>query len=142
MVGKTIVPYCSVCVQCFRYYGYSLTNIMQMITKESKVNGVPDTRRELELRKRLDRILRKLAPFGYILEVHSENSQNIVNKFGLLNGPPDPRTVEGFGLDDPSVLRILLSQVIKDERERRDMLTILDCLCYLAHEDGKSLFMW
>ena len=66
----------------------------------------------------------------------------MVNKYGLLNGPPDQNTVRGFGLDDPAVLRVVLSKVIRDEKELHDMLVMLDCLCYLSYEDGEPMFMW
>ena len=115
---------------------------MQMIYKESAKAGFHNPRVELDLRTRLDNILRKLGPFGYNLDTHAEKSQDMVNKYGLLNGPPDQNTVRGFGLDDPAVLRVVMSKVIRDENELHDMLIMLDCLCYLSYEDGEPMFMW
>ena len=119
-----------------------MTNILQMIYKEAAKEGFHNSKTELKLRTRLENILRKLSPFGYILDIHSEKSQDMVNKYGLLNGPPDQNTVEGFGLNDPAVLRVILSQIIRDENDLYDMLIMLDCLCYLSYEDGQPIFMW
>ena len=113
-----------------------------MIHKESTKEGFLNSQTDLTLRTRLETILRKLSPFGYVLDLHAEKSQDMVNKYGLLNGPPDPTTVEGFGLNDPAVLRIILSQVLRDENDLYDMLIMLDCLCYLSYEDGQPIFMW
>lgn len=127
-----------------RFYGYTLSNIVEKIRVESmdpstkKFNG----KRELEMRYRYQYIIRTLIPFAYCIEKHGDFSQEMVNKYGLLSGPPDKTTVTNFGLDDPAVLRMLLSKLCKSEQELVNVLILLDCLCLIAHDDGKPLFMW
>lgn len=125
----------------FSYYGYSVSSIMLLIDKEvRKADNDPEVERKLKVR--LDIITGNLFRFGYDYKRHSDFTQDMVNKYGLLNGPPDPSTVEEFGLSEPAVLRILLGQLVKDTQELDDMLILLDCLHYMAHKDKRPLFMW
>ncbi|KAK3085836.1 hypothetical protein FSP39_009398 [Pinctada imbricata] len=126
-----------------RYYGYSTANIGQMIRKEAtKPNGDLDHKKELEMRYRFDYVIRTLKKFGYNLDLHGGFSQDMVNKHGLMVGPPDAQTVRKFGLDDPVVLRLLLRQMIADDRELANALILLDCLCLMAYDDKRPIFMW
>ena len=126
-----------------RYYGYSLANLGQMIRKEATdEEGKLNTKKELEMRYRFDYVRKTLKSFGYNFDIHGQISQNMVNKYGLLNGPPDKQTIKDFGLEDPVVLRMLLNSLIEDTAELENELILLDCLCLLAHEDRKSIFMW
>lgn len=126
-----------------RYYGFSIANTGQMIRKEaSDDQGKLNTKTELEMRYRFDYIIKTLSSFGYMLEKHGQFAQDMVNKYGLLNAPPDTVTVKEFGLEDPVILRVLLSQLIDSDVELQDELVLLDCLCLLAHDDRKSIFMW
>ncbi|KAK3608039.1 hypothetical protein CHS0354_031025 [Potamilus streckersoni] len=125
-----------------RFYGFSISTIYQMMHKIAKKGNRFDNNMELEMRLKFEKMLVKLSSFGYIYDLHADFTQDIVNKYGLLNGPPDQLTIKGFGLDNPLVLRVLLAQLIRDRQELYDMLIILDCLCFLSYEDGKPLFIW
>ncbi|XP_061162287.1 serine/arginine repetitive matrix protein 2-like [Saccostrea echinata] len=126
-----------------RYYGFSIANIGAMIQKEAvQADGSKDARKELEMRKRFENLVRTLAKLGYNLDQHGEFSQDMVNKYGLLSGPPSRKMVTELGLEDPVVLRVLFSQLIVDEKELNNVLVLLDCLCLLAYEDRRPLFMW
>lgn len=124
----------------FSYYGYSVASIKLLIAYEVR-HATDDQDLDRTLKRRLEVILQKLSPFGYNMEHHSEFTQDMVNKYGLLNCAPDPGTVEGFGLNEPAVLRVLLGQVTRNAQDLYDMLIILDCLHYMAYEDGKPLFL-
>ena len=125
-----------------RFYGFSVSNIGAMIRKEAtEKNGQLNVKKELEMRYRFEYVMKSLVKFGYLLEKHSTLSQDLVNKYGLLSGPPDRKTARDLGLDDPIILRLLLIQMIKNENVLQDVLIILDCLCLLAHEDKKSIFL-
>ncbi|XP_060084632.1 uncharacterized protein LOC132563888 [Ylistrum balloti] len=126
-----------------RYYGYSISNVGEMIRKEAMdEQGKVNVRKELEMRYRFDYIMKTLSSFGYILDRHSQFAQDMVNKHGLLNAPPDKQTVKVFGLEDPVILRVLLSKLLRSDVELQDELVLLDCLCLLAHDDRKPIFLW
>ncbi|OWF40782.1 uncharacterized protein LOC110463334 [Mizuhopecten yessoensis] len=126
-----------------RYYGYSIANTGQMIRKEATDEmGKVNVRKEIEMRYRFDFIMKTLSSFGYNLEKHGQFSQDMVNNYGLLNAPPDKQTVEDFGLEDPVILRVLLSKLLRSDAELQNELVLLDCLCLLAHDDRKPIFLW
>ncbi|XP_045192761.2 uncharacterized protein LOC123549048 [Mercenaria mercenaria] len=124
-----------------RYYGYSVASIMLLIAKEVR-HADHDPGVDLNLRMRLEYILETLQRLSYDFERHSEFTQDMVNKYGLLNGTPEPGTIEDIGLHEPAVLRVLLHQLAEDEQELEEMLIILDCLHYMAHKDKGPLFIW
>ncbi|KAL5022783.1 hypothetical protein ScPMuIL_001938 [Solemya velum] len=126
-----------------RFYGFSLVHIGQMILKEATdAYGKLNAKEELEMRYRLDHIVRSMAPFGYAFKKHTEFSQDMVNKYGLMSLQPDRQTIHDFGLEDPVVLRALLGHLIESKEELHDVLILLDCLYLLAHDDGKAVFLW
>ena len=126
-----------------RYYGFSVTNMGHMIRKvATNKNGEFDAKLELELRYRFDYVIRRLMKIGYNLDLHGEFSQDMVNKYGLMSGPPDQETAKEYGLDDPILLRILLSQLIENETELFNLLVLLDGLFLLSHDDKNPLYMW
>ncbi|KAL4234003.1 spermatogenesis and centriole associated [Mactra antiquata] len=124
-----------------RYYGYSVASILQLIDKEvryadddAEVNNV--------LRYRLEEILKKLQSLGYNMEWHAEFAQDMVNQFGLLNGEAEPGSLEYIGMREPAIFRVVIGQTIHDSKDLDGMLIILDCLLYMAHHDGRKLFIW
>lgn len=126
-----------------RFYGYTVNNMGAMIRKEAVYkDGKFNSKKELEMRYRFDYIVKSLAKFGYKLEKHSILSQDLVNRYGLLNGPPDRKTSKEMGLSDPVVLRVILSQVLQDSNLLPDVLILLDCLCLLAHDDKRPIFLY
>ncbi|XP_064611872.1 speriolin-like protein [Liolophura sinensis] len=126
-----------------RYYGYTVTHIFDKIRAECKDSyGIPNLKREMAMRYRLEFLMKRLAPLGYKLELHAPFSQDMVNKFGLLSSPPERKTLDNFGLEDPRVLRMLVSKLMIFDDELKNTLILLDCLCLMAHEDGGPLFKW
>ncbi|XP_069113075.1 uncharacterized protein [Argopecten irradians] len=126
-----------------RYYGYSIPNMWEMIRKEAlDERGNVNTKKEVAMTRRFEYIIKTLANFGYVLEKHAQFAQDMVNKHGLLNAPPDKQTVKAFGLEDPVILRVLLSKLLQNDVELQDELILLDCLCLLAYDDRKPLFRW
>lgn len=133
------------CLKKRRFYGFNIANIGDLIRRETATflpDGSQDPRKELNIRKRFENVARTLAKLGYHLDKHEEFLQDIVNKYGLLSDPPSRRMVMELGLNDPMVLREVFSQLIQDEKELRNVLLLLDCLCLLAYEDGRPLFLW
>lgn len=112
-----------------------------LISKEVKRAG-DDPDLESSLRSRLEHILEALQPLSYDIEHHSEFTQDIVNKYGLLNGTPQPGTIEDMALQTPAVMRLLVGQLVRDEQELHHMLIILDCLHFMAHYDKRPVFTW
>ncbi|XP_071175315.1 uncharacterized protein [Mytilus edulis] len=126
-----------------RFYGYTISNMGAMIRKEATDrSGQFNPKKELEMRYRFDYVIKALSKYGYILERHAILSQDLVNRYGLLSGPPDRKTARDIGLDDPVILRVLLSQMIKDDNLLQEALILLDCLCLLAHEDKRTIFLY
>lgn len=126
-----------------RYYGYCVANIYDLVAKECRKYGdkYPATGRYLKIR--LDNLLDKLSKCEYNYGLHADFTQDIVNKYGLLNGVPDSKTMEGAWLNDIGTLRLLIGRALrKKEEELCDMLIVLDCLCFMAHEDKKPLIIW
>lgn len=124
-----------------RYYGYSVSSIRMLIRKEVQRSG-NDPDLDSYLRARLDHIVKALQPLKFDVEYHPEFTQNIVNKYGLLNGTPKPGTIEETALSEPAVMRLLVGQLLKDDVERDHMLIILDCLQFMAHHDKGPFFIW
>jgi hypothetical protein len=126
-----------------RYYGFSIGNIEAMIQKEAVLlDGSRDHRRELEMRKRFQHVVKTLGKLGYHLDKHGQFSQDLVNKYGLLRNPPSRKMAKKLGLNDPMVLRGVFCQFIHDKNEMYNVLLLLDCLCWLAYEDGRPLLFW
>ena len=130
----------------FRYYGYSVANIDQLIKKEamlkSQTSPADIHKEEAKMRQCLEQVLATLKPFGYKLDVHAYFAQDMVNKYGLMKEAPRMDTVEGFGLHEPVVLRMLLGRILGHGPVLDNMLILLDCLCILSHSDKSPLFLW
>ncbi|XP_033755566.1 uncharacterized protein LOC117338351 [Pecten maximus] len=118
-----------------RYYGYSTANIEVMIGKEAMDEQV-------KMRSRFNEILKKLSSFGYIPERHGNFAQDMVNKYGLLTVPPDKQMVKICSSEDPVIIRVLLSKLLRSDAELQDELVLWDCLYYLAYKDRKAIFRW
>lgn len=126
-----------------RFYGYTISNMGAMIRKEATDRtGQFNAKKELEMRYRFDYVIKALSKYGYVLEKHAILTQDLVNRYGLLSGPPDRKIASEIGLDDPVILRVLLSQMIKDDNLLQEVLILLDCLCLLAHEDKRTIFLY
>lgn len=120
-----------------------MANIYDLITKESQKHAQNYPATDKYLRIRLENLLRKLSMCAYDINHHGIFTQDMVNKYGLLNGIPDPSTLEGAWINDAGTLRLLIGRALRrSEDEMDDMLVILDSLCLLAHEDKKPLIIW
>ncbi|XP_050395508.1 speriolin [Patella vulgata] len=126
-----------------RFYGYTVSNIPSMITRESiGKDGKLDLKKKVTYQFRYDYIIKSLVSFGYILEKHSQFSLKMINRYGLLTQPPDRQTMEMFGLQNPNTLRMFVTKLASSEKERANMMILLESLLLLAHDDGQSIFMW
>ena len=61
-----------------------------------------------------------------------------VNKYGLL---ASVSALGGLRYNCRSVIEKLATRVAPDD-ERKDIIVILDCLAFMAREDGKPMIMW
>lgn len=126
-----------------RYYGYTIRNIQEKITREAidPRTGMLD----VELRNKLDYryryVLRSLGPLGYKVDHHCDFTTDMVNKYGLLPLPPEKFSPATLTADKQNLLANILTKVTPDH-ERKDILIILASLALLAQDDGKPMILW
>ncbi|XP_041376219.1 platelet binding protein GspB-like isoform X3 [Gigantopelta aegis] len=126
-----------------RFYGYTVSNIPSMISKEAEdAQGRFSPKRDAEIRNRLARIMVHLARLGYDMQKHGLVAQKVINKYGLLSRIPAKSAADACWINDEYSLRRLVTKLVVDERERSDVRILLQCLLLLAREDGKPIFLW
>ncbi|CAH1780474.1 unnamed protein product [Owenia fusiformis] len=126
-----------------RFYGYTIGNLEHMIKLDScdPETGKLNHMQYMNLKYRFDFIKRSLYPLGYRMEHHPNLAIKLVNKYGLLHGPPVKGSVDEQGINNPLVVQHLLRKIVP-RHEIEDVLIIFESLVLLAHDDGKALFLW
>lgn len=126
-----------------RFYGYTVSNICYMMEKESTCpDGDSDVVGRTEMTCRLRKILCALEKYGYDIKVHADFAQEEINKYGLLPCPPDKKTIQCFGLNDPCTIHCLISRLVKGQAEIHNLNVLLNCLHFLSKCDERPLFVW
>ena len=126
-----------------RFYGYTVSNIPSMISKEAEdANGICSSKRDLEIRNRLTRVMVHLRKLGYDMPRHGLVAQKIINKYGLLSRIPAKNSTDSCWINDEDSLRRMVNRLVFDEKEKQEVRLLLECLLLLAREDGKPIFLW
>ncbi|XP_062394012.1 speriolin-like protein [Sardina pilchardus] len=132
-----------------RLYGYTVANIPDKITQvcTHPVSAKLDEARRAVLIERYRGLLERLGRFGYSAGHHAPFAEFLVNTYGILRQRPDPRDhaaapPHGGGCHgNPEFLRRLVVNTLPSTL-LKDALLLHTCLCYLAEQDGKPLFLW
>ncbi|KAL3060340.1 hypothetical protein OYC64_014825 [Pagothenia borchgrevinki] len=126
-----------------RLYGFTLLNIPGKIKEVSThpLTGKVDEGYKLHLIQRHADLMKKLNKVGYKTELHPCFSELIVNHYGILKERPRESSDQETVYNNPNFLMKLI--MTKAPRELKvDLLVLLNCLCTMAHGDGKALFLW
>ncbi|XP_053743064.1 speriolin-like protein isoform X2 [Synchiropus splendidus] len=124
-----------------RRYGYSLINIENKIREVSTniLTGVVDKGYQLHLTVRYHHLMKQLSQLGYKTSLHPSFSEIIVNTYGIL---VEQRTeAQQIEHNDPVFLRKFIKKNAP-EKFQKDLIILLNCLCFLAEKDGLPLMMW
>ncbi|XP_033983746.1 speriolin-like protein, partial [Trematomus bernacchii] len=105
------------------------------------LTGKVDEGYKLHLIQRHADLMKKLNKVGYKTELHPCFSELIVNHYGILKERPRESSDQETVYNNPNFLMKLI--MTKAPRELKvDLLVLLNCLCTMAHGDGKALFLW
>ncbi|XP_024123854.1 speriolin-like protein [Oryzias melastigma] len=121
-----------------RLYGFTLLNIREKIIEVSThpVTGNVDKGYQLYLTQRYTTLMNRLSQLGYKAALHPLFSEFVVNTYGNLKERPNENSLH---LVTPnSVKKVILSTAPK--KLQKDLLLLLNCLCYMAEDDKKPLF--
>ncbi|KAJ8354385.1 hypothetical protein SKAU_G00219520 [Synaphobranchus kaupii] len=126
-----------------RLYGFTVLNIPEKIIQISKhpLTGKVDEDYRYDLSQRHLQLMDRLRMLGYSAPIHGPFAESIVNTYGILKQRPDAYSAEELGYNNPEFLR---SIVIKTAPSKflKDLLCLLSCLCFMARQDSKPLFLW
>ncbi|XP_064639820.1 speriolin-like [Lineus longissimus] len=125
-----------------RFYGFTIGNIPEMIDMESRdpTSGMTISKIKAAMAYRHKYVFHLLHPHGYRAEDHAMFAVRIVNKYGLLNGPLE-KTLKVKLLTDAEWIRTIIKKTIS-KNELKSINVFLDCLVFMANDDGKPLFIW
>ncbi|XP_041102398.1 speriolin-like protein [Polyodon spathula] len=126
-----------------RLYGFTVSNIPDKIAQVStnKLSGKVDEALRSHMTRRYAELMEKLKGLGYNPHLHPRFSEHIVNTYGILKQRPEACTAQLKGYNDPDSLRKMVIEVVPVAM-LKDTLLLLSCLCYLARQDEKALFIW
>ncbi|KAJ8415841.1 hypothetical protein AAFF_G00403980 [Aldrovandia affinis] len=126
-----------------RLYGFTVLNIPEKILQVSKhpLTGRMDEDFRYDLSQRHLELMERLRMLGYSAAIHAPFAEYIVNTYGILKQRPDTYIAEEMGYNSPEFLRNI---VIKTASSKllKDLLCLLSCLCFMARQDRKPLFLW
>ncbi|RXN23917.1 speriolin [Labeo rohita] len=123
-----------------RLYGFTVQNILHKIQQVCvhPLSGTVDELYRIRLLERHSEVMDGLHVLGYSTSLHPAFSELVVNAFGILKEPPDALDP---AYSDPIVLRRVVVDTAPS-RLMKDLLLLLDCLCFMARRDGRPLFLW
>ncbi|KAG9330756.1 hypothetical protein JZ751_022167 [Albula glossodonta] len=126
-----------------RLYGFTVLNIPEKILQVSRnsVTGKVDEDYRYELTQRHQELMDRLRMLGYNAAVHAPFAESIVNAYGILKQRPDAYSAEELGYNNPEFLRNVVIKATPS-KSLKDVLCLFSCLCFMARQDGKSLFLW
>ncbi|KAL2083836.1 hypothetical protein ACEWY4_019354 [Coilia grayii] len=126
-----------------RLYGFTVQNIPSKITQVSThpVTGKVDESVHARLSERHLEVMRGLGRLGYRAALHPALAELVVNTYGVLRERPDQRSAQRATYGSPEALRNIVVDTVPPAL-LKDVLLLLSCLCYLAKQDGKALFLW
>ncbi|KAM3921047.1 speriolin-like protein [Leptodactylus fuscus] len=132
---------CAIFREQYRLYGYRVANIKEKIIQvtTSPLTGNVDDHLRSELNQRYHHIMDQLKKLGYDPEVHPYYTEYLVNTYGIMK---ERTTTEDMSfMNDPQTLRKMIIDYMVSEKVE-DLLIILNCLAYLAKQNGNSMFTW
>ncbi|KAF6739699.1 Speriolin-like protein [Oryzias melastigma] len=121
-----------------RLYGFTLLNIREKIIEVSThpVTGNVDKGYQLYLTQRYTTLMNRLSQLGYKAALHPLFSEFVVNTYGNLKERPNENSLH---LVTPNSLKkVILATAPK--KLQKDLLLLLNCLCYMKEDDRKPLF--
>ncbi|XP_041963201.1 speriolin-like protein isoform X1 [Alosa sapidissima] len=126
-----------------RLYGFTVANIPDKITQvcTHPVSGKVDESLRTRLTGQYHALLERLGRFGYNAGHHASFAEFMVNTYGILRQRPDPRSAQNSCYGNPASLQRLVVNTVPSTL-LKDALLLHTCLCYLAEQDGKPLFLW
>ncbi|XP_015213140.2 speriolin-like protein isoform X1 [Lepisosteus oculatus] len=126
-----------------RLYGFTVFNIPDKIIQVSTnlVSGKVDHGFRAHMTHRYFDLMEKLRKLGYSMTLHPHFAEFIVNSYGILKQRPEAYSTEDRSYSDPEILRKLVIDMVPSNL-LKDILRLFSCLCYMAKQDGKPLFIW
>ncbi|XP_061115292.1 speriolin-like protein [Conger conger] len=126
-----------------RLYGFTVLNIPEKILQISKhsLTGKVDEDYRYDLSQRHLELMDKLRLLGYSAPIHAPFAESIVNTYGILKQRPDSYSAEELGYNNPEFLRNIVIKMAPS-KFLKDLLCLLSCLCFMARQDNKPLFLW
>ncbi|XP_035246615.1 speriolin-like protein [Anguilla anguilla] len=126
-----------------RLYGFTVLNIPEKILQISKhpLTGKVDEDYRYDLSQRHLSLMDRLRMLGYSVPIHAPFAESIVNTYGILKQRPDAYSAEELGYNNPEFLRAIIIKTAPSKL-LKDLLCLLSCLCFMARQDNKPLFLW
>ncbi|XP_034145011.1 speriolin-like protein [Esox lucius] len=126
-----------------RLYGFTVLNLRDKIVQVSThpLTGKVDEGYRLQLSQRHIELMDRLNQLGYSTILHPPFTEFIINTYGILKQRPDSYSTQELGYNSPDFLRRVVINA-SPSKLLKDMLLLLNCLCYMSRLDGKPLFLW
>ncbi|XP_051999704.1 speriolin-like protein [Xyrauchen texanus] len=126
-----------------RLYGFTVQNIRDKLQQVSThpLTGKVDEEYKFQLSKRHMEVMDRLHTLGYNVTLHPPFTEFIVNTYGILKELPDAYGEQEPAFNNPEFLRRVIVETAPSKL-LRELLLLLGCLCFMAKQDGQSLFLW
>lgn len=82
----------------------------------------------------------KLGQLGYKAALHPPFCEFIVNYYGILREKPNEKGEDETEYNNPDFLGTMI-MTTAPKKLQKDLFLVLDCLCYMAAQDGSSLLL-
>ncbi|XP_043927726.1 speriolin-like [Protopterus annectens] len=117
-----------------------ILNVIEQATTNPMTRHVNEFLRAV-MSNRYTTIMTVLNRLGYNAYVHPHNTEELIQRCGLLNHRPQRGTPEYYALNNYDYLHTIIMKDVP-ETIRETCLILLNCLHYLAREEGQPMFMW
>ncbi|KAL0985459.1 hypothetical protein UPYG_G00157160 [Umbra pygmaea] len=126
-----------------RLYGFTVINIQDKIVEVSThpLTGKMDEGYRLLLSQRHADLMDRLSQLGYSTILHPPFTEFIVNTYGILQQRPKSSGTQGLGYNSTDFWRKVLINTTPSKL-LKDLLLLLNCLSYMAGQDGRPLILW
>ncbi|XP_062322364.1 speriolin-like protein [Osmerus eperlanus] len=126
-----------------RLYGFTVLNIRDKIIEVTThpMTGKVNENHQLQLSQRHAELMSRLNQLGYCSSLHPPFTEFIINTYGILKQRPNSCNILELGFNNPDYLRKIIIDTTPSKL-LKDLLLLLTCLCYMARQDGKPLFLW
>ncbi|XP_034035003.1 speriolin-like protein [Thalassophryne amazonica] len=126
-----------------RHYGFNLLNIPQKIIEVSThpLTGKVDEGYQCYLSQRYHDLMEELTHLRYKPTLHPTFSEFIINTYGILKQRPNAVSTEMMDYNHPDFLKKVI-ETTAQSKLKKDILVLLDCLCYMAQKDRNPLLLY